>query len=68
MKLEKRAIFHHLIALHYLDYCQRKVKIKKIHNWRPIILSNCDYKIITKCYAKRLKNVIRNVLHPNQTA
>jgi len=39
-----------------------------ISNWRPITLSNCDHKLITKCYAKRLTNILRNVLHPNQTA
>ena len=39
-----------------------------ISNWRPRTLSNCDHKLITKCYAKRLTNILRNVLHPNQTA
>ena len=31
-------------------------------------MSNCDHKVITKCYAKRLMEIMRDVLHPNQTA
>jgi len=42
--------------------------LTKLTNWRPITLSNCDHKIITKCYAKRLTKALSNVLHPNQAA
>jgi len=27
--------------------------LKRLNNWRPITLSNCDHKFITKCYARR---------------
>ncbi len=40
----------------------------KLTNWRPITLSNCDHKLITKCLAKRLTDVLKPYLHPNQTA
>jgi len=40
----------------------------KLTNWRPITLSNCDHKLITKCLAKRLTNALKPCLHPNQTA
>jgi len=40
----------------------------KLTNWRPITLSNCDHKLITKCLAKRLTNALKLCLHPNQTA
>ncbi len=39
-----------------------------ISNWRPITLSNCDHKIITKCYSKRLTTVLCDRLHSSQTA
>jgi hypothetical protein len=40
----------------------------KLTNWRPITLSNCDHKLITKCLAIRLTNALKPCLHSNQTA
>ena len=37
-------------------------------NWRAITLSNCDHKLITKCYARRLTNTLEKTIHSNQTA
>ena len=42
--------------------------LTRLNNWRPITLSNCDHKLITKCYAKRLTDILNPYLHPNQTA
>jgi hypothetical protein len=42
--------------------------LMRLSNWRPITLSNCDHKLITKCYAKRLTDLLSTHLHPNQTA
>jgi len=42
--------------------------LNKLNNWRPITLSNCDHKVITKCYAKRMTDLLQIYLHPNQTA
>jgi exonuclease III len=39
-----------------------------IKNWRPITLSNCDIKIITKAYAIRLNLVLDQVIHKSQSA
>ena len=38
-----------------------------VKNWCPISLLNCDYKILSKCIAQRLKRVISTIIHPNQT-
>ena len=39
-----------------------------IKNWRPITLSNCDFKIITKTLATRLTEGLASSISPNQTA
>ena len=35
-------------------------------NWRPITLTNTDYKIFTKLLAVRLQNVIKSIINENQ--
>ena len=40
----------------------------KIGNWRPISLLNVDAKILSKCLAKRLKEVLSKIICSNQTA
>ena len=37
-------------------------------NWRPITLSNCDHKIITKTYANRLGKTAARLISDSQTA
>ena len=38
-----------------------------LENWRPISLINVDTKIMTKAIASRIKNVLPDIIHPNQT-
>ena len=42
--------------------------LKLLTNWRPITLSNCDHKIITKSYAIRLSEKLKNLIEERQTA
>ena len=42
--------------------------INKLTNWRPITLSNCDHKIITKTYANRMSEKLALRIKERQTA
>jgi exonuclease III len=42
--------------------------LKELKNWRPITLSNCDFKLITKTYANRLTKAVGEKLSNTQTA
>ena len=37
-----------------------------IRNWRPISLLNCDYKLLSKVLAERLKKVLSEIISPEQ--
>lgn len=39
-----------------------------IKNYRPISLTDTDYKIIAFVFAKRLQNVLSSMINENQTA
>ena len=41
---------------------------KLLKNWRPITLSNCDFKVITKTLANRLSKNLNEVISQSQTA
>lgn len=36
-------------------------------SWRPITLLNCDYKIFTMAFARRIHSVLPAIVHPSQT-
>ncbi len=38
----------------------------ELSNWRPITLTNTDYKILAKVLAMRMQGVVRNIIHENQ--
>jgi exonuclease III len=39
----------------------------QINNWRPITLLNTDYKLLTRCIAKRITTVLPKLITSNQT-
>ena len=43
-------------------------ELKELKNWRPITLSNCDHKLITKTYAKRMSDNVATKIKERQTA
>lgn len=46
---------------------KKDVDRRHIANWRPITLLNTDYKIYTKALAVRMRRVMGQLIHPNQT-
>ena len=42
--------------------------LSKLTNWRPITLSNCDHKLITKTYSNRMCEKLASQLEERQTA
>lgn len=42
--------------------------LKEIKNWRPITLSNCDHKLITKTLSRKLTEALNNIITGTQTA
>ena len=47
--------------------CKDKTKADLLTNWRPISLLNCDYKILSKVLSLRLRRVIGEIVHQDQT-
>ena len=38
-----------------------------LKHWRPLTLQCCDAKILAKCLAHRIKKLLSDIIHPNQT-
>ena len=47
--------------------CKDPNNAETLKNWRPISLLNVDYKIISKVFTLRLRKVIGDIVHPDQT-
>lgn len=43
------------------------IKLQSVTSYRPISLLNTDYKIFMKVLAKRMQNVVQNIVGPHQT-
>ena len=61
------------LAQSHLQSCitllpKKNKDLKHIQNWRPISLSPCDLKIITKTYARRLSLILPHILSEAQAA
>ena len=50
-----------------LSLIHKKGEVDKLENYRPISLTNCDYKIIAFVFARRLQKVIDNLISRNQS-
>ena len=60
-----------------MTFSQRTAVISLLHkkgdetslkNYRPISLTNTDYKIIAFIFAKRLQNILTGIINENQSA
>ena len=41
---------------------------EQLNNLRPITLTNCDLKLITKTLANRMSKITNEIIHESQTA
>lgn len=69
-------LFNHNYDVETMTESQREALLKLLYkkndlellkNWRPISLLNADYKIAAKVSATRLKNVLPQIVHVDQT-
>ena len=44
----------------------KELQRNKLKNWRPIPLTNTDYKLLAKCLANRVSNVIDSIISEDQ--
>ena len=72
MAIEKAYLVKQLSALQkqaVIKLIEKKGRNERyIQNWRPISLLNVDIKLISKALAERLKNVLHEIISPNQNA
>jgi len=50
-----------------LTLLPKKGDLQEIKNWRPVSLLCTDYKLLSKVLAMRLKKVMENIIHVDQT-
>ena len=65
----KMGILTHSHRTSYLRLIPKEGKdVTLLKNWRPITLSNCDIKIITKTISSRMTANLTSIIGHNQTA
>ncbi|CAM2096462.1 unnamed protein product [Caretta caretta] len=45
----------------------KKGDLRDLRNWRPVLLLSTDYKIVAKAISLRLRSVLGDMIHPDQT-
>ena len=65
---EKRLSTTQRKALISLLYKGNEYDIQEISSWRPISLTNTDYKIYSKVLANRVQTIIKSIISSNQVA
>ena len=61
----KKLPYSQTVSIICLSY--KKGDKHSLKNWRPISLLSCDYKIISKTLANRMKGVLANIISDRQT-
>ena len=70
------SVFNYSFAVGLLPESQRESIIRLIHkrddqqylkNWRPISLLNADYKSCAKVLTERLRKLLNQIVHTNQS-
>jgi len=65
-KIENIGLKNQNFILGTMFLLYKKKEKTKIENYRPITLTNTDYKILTKMITTKLRKLAHKIIHPNQ--
>ena len=65
-EIENDNLYNDNFVLGTMTLLYKKKDRQRIENYRPITLTNTDYKIYTKSIVDKLGKIIHKIIHPNQ--
>ena len=58
---------HESARVGIISLIPKRNNLQDIRNWRPIVLLNSDYKVLSKTIASRIKGVLQDIINSDQT-
>jgi len=65
-EIENEELYNDNFVLGTMNLLYKKKNKQRIKNYRPITLTNTDYKIYMKMIAEKLGKIAHKIIHPNQ--
>jgi len=66
--IENDSIMSRSMRYGHITLIYKKGDTRLLKNWRPISLLNVDYKILSRIFSNRLKNVLPSIIYIDQTS
>jgi len=66
-EIENKELYNNNFVLETMNLLYKKKNRQRIENYRPIMLTNTNYKIYTKTIAKKLRKIAYKIIYLNQT-
>ena len=67
LEFQERKVMPHSFRVGAVSLLYKKGDREQLKNWRPISLLNFDLKVFTKVLTLRMRTVLADVIHPDQT-
>ena len=67
-EIENKELYNDNFVLRTMNLLYKKKNRQRIENYRPIILTNTDYKIYSKMIAEKLGKIVHKIIYPNQAS
>ena len=64
--IEEEELYNDNFVLSTINLLYKKKDRQRIENYRPITLTNTDYKIYTKIITEKLGKIVHKIIYPNQ--